>query len=162
MLIRQAQPQDAAAVVEIWNDVIRNSAATFTSLEKTEDGLIADFAAKAADGKTFLVAELEGEVAGFATYFQFRGGPGYRHTMEHTVILSPRAWGRGVGRALMSAIEDHARAGGAHSLFGGVSAENADGIAFHAAIGFKEIARLPEVGRKFDRWMDLVLMQKIL
>ncbi|WP_323786104.1 GNAT family N-acetyltransferase [Thalassovita sp.] len=162
MTIRQAQPQDAAAVAEIWNDVIRSSAATFTNLEKTEDGLIADFAAKEADGKTFLMAELDGEVVGFATYFQFRGGPGYRHTMEHTVILSPRAWGRGIGRRLMTAIEDHARAGGAHSLFGGVSAENADGIAFHTAIGFKEIARLPEVGRKFDRWMDLVLMQKIL
>ena len=82
--------------------------------------------------------------------------------MEPTGILSPRPWGRGIGRRLMTAIEDHARAGGAHSLFGGVSAENADGIAFHTAIGFKEIARLPEVGRKFDRWMDLVLMQKIL
>ena len=67
MTIRQAQPQDAAAVAEIWNDVIRNSAATFTNLEKTEDGLIADFAAKEADGKTFLMAELDGEVAGFAT-----------------------------------------------------------------------------------------------
>lgn len=162
MTIRPAEPRDAEAVADIWNAVIRDTAATFTTLEKTPDGLRADFAAKRAEGKAFLVSELDGAVAGFATYFQFRGGPGYRHTMEHTVILSPRAWGRGIGRALMVAIEDHARAGGAHSLFAGVSAENPAGIGFHAAIGYREIARLPQVGRKFDRWMDLVLMQKIL
>ena len=161
-MIRPACPEDAHAVAAIWNAVIRDTAATFTTLEKTAEGLVADFAGKRAAGREFLVAELDGEVAGFATYFQFRGGPGYRHTMEHTVILAPKAWGRGIGRALMSAIEDHARAGGAHSLFAGVSGENASGIAFHAAIGFTEIARLPEVGRKFDRWMDLVLMQKLL
>ncbi|MDX1780995.1 MAG: GNAT family N-acetyltransferase [Thalassovita sp.] len=161
-MIRAARPEDAPAVAAIWNAVIRDTAATFTTQQKTAGGLVADFAAKRAEGKEFLVADLDDEVAGFATYFQFRGGPGYRHTMEHTVILAPRAWGRGIGRALMSAIEDHARAGGAHSLFAGVSGENASGIAFHVAIGFSEIARLPEVGRKFDRWMDLVLMQKLL
>ena len=82
--------------------------------------------------------------------------------MEHTVILSARAQGRGVGRALMSAIEDHARASGVHVMMAGVSAENPDGVAFHKAVGYAQVARIPQVGRKFGRWMDLVLLQKLL
>jgi phosphinothricin acetyltransferase len=162
MILRPADARDAATVAAIWNPVIRDTAATFTTQEKTTDGLTADFAARAAEGKLFLLAEEAGEVLGFATYFQFRNGPGYAHTMEHSIILSPAARGRGVGRALMGRLEDHARAGGVHSLWAGVSAENPPGVAFHRAIGFTEVARLPEVGHKFGRWMDLVLMQKIL
>ena len=162
MILRPAVSDDAAAVAAIWNPVIRDTAATFTTQEKTVEGLAADFATRAAEGKLFLLAEEAGTVLGFATYFQFRNGPGYARTMEHSIILSPAARGRGVGRALMAGLEDHARAAGVHSLWAGVSAENPSGVAFHAAIGFSEIARLPEVGYKFGRWMDLVLMQKIL
>ncbi|WP_353474053.1 GNAT family N-acetyltransferase [Salipiger sp. H15] len=159
MIIRPARAEDAAAVAAIWNPIIDDSAATFTTLRKTPEGLQADFAAR---GPAFLVAEEEGLLLGFATFFQFRGGPGYARTMEHTVILGPAARGRGVGRALMAALMDEARAQGAHSLFAGVSGENPAGVDFHAALGFTEIARLPEVGLKFGRWMDLVLMQKFL
>ncbi|MCD1625476.1 MAG: GNAT family N-acetyltransferase [Paracoccaceae bacterium] len=162
MILRTAAVRDAPAVAAIWNPVIRDSAATFTTLEKTPESLVADFATRAAEGKVFLLAEDAGEILGFATYFQFRGGPGYARTMEHSVILAPSARGRGVGRTLMRALEEHARAGDVHSLWAGVSAENPGGVAFHNAIGFSEIARLPQVGFKFGRWMDLVLMQKIL
>ena len=162
MILRPAEARDAPAVAAIWNPVIRETAATFTTLEKTPDGLAADFAVRAAEGKLFLLAEEAGELLGFATYFQFRNGPGYARTMEHSIILAPAARGRGVGRALMAALEDHARAAGVHSLWAGVSAENSAGIAFHRSVGFAEVARLPEVGHKFGRWMDLVLMQKIL
>ncbi|NDW31486.1 GNAT family N-acetyltransferase [Salipiger sp. PrR007] len=159
-MIRPATAGDADAVAAIWNPIIDESAATFTNLRKSPEGLQADFAAR---GPAFVVAEEEGGlVLGFATFFQFRGGPGYARTFEHTVILGPAARGRGVGRALMEALMDEARARGAHSLFAGVSGENPAGIAFHAALGFKQIARLPEVGFKFGRWMDLVLMQKFL
>ena len=119
-------------------------------------------AARQADGHAFLVAELDGMVRGFASYGQFRAGIGYARTMEHTVILAPDAGGNGLGRALVTAIEDHARAGGAHSIFAGVSGENEAGRAFHAALGYQTVAILPQVGFKFGRWMDLHLMQKLL
>lgn len=162
MTLRPALPEDAAAIAALWNPFIRDTAVTFNSVEKTPEGLVADIAAKAAAGQPFLLAELDGVLAGFATYGQFRGGVGYAQTMEHTVILHPRAHGQGLGRALMSAIEEHARRAGVHSLLAGVSAENTAGVAFHMAVGYVELARLPQVGRKFGRWMDLVLLQKML
>jgi phosphinothricin acetyltransferase len=108
------------------------------------------------------VAEASGRIVGFATYAQFRGGVGYARTMEHTILLSPEAQGTGLGRALLTAIENHARTRGVTSLFAGVSAENPAGRAFHTRMGYTEVAILQRVGFKFGRAMDLVLMQKFL
>lgn len=160
-MIRPATAADCAAIAAIWNPIIRDTAITFTDLERTEAGLAQMLAEKAGAGFPFLVAA-DGGVLGFATYGTFRNGPGYARTAEHTILLGPQARGRGVGRALMAAIEEHARGRGIHSLWAGVSAENPAGRAFHAAIGYAEVAVLPEVGWKFGRWIDLVLMQKIL
>ncbi|WP_323771444.1 GNAT family N-acetyltransferase [Antarctobacter sp.] len=159
MTIRPAKACDAVPICAIWNEVIAHTAATFTSQLKTPDGIATDIAAR---GPAFQVAETGGTVIGFATYFQFRGGPGYRHTMEHSIQLAPQARGRGAGRALLAALEEVARQQGVHSLWAGVSGENPGGVIFHARLGYTEVARLPQVGRKFDRWMDLVLLQKIL
>lgn len=161
-MIRPARATDAAAIAAVWNPFIRDTAVTFNPVEKSADDIAAMIRDRQAAGHGVLVADLQGHVAGFASYAQFRGGAGYARTMEHTILLSPAAQGSGLGRALMTALEDHARAAGIHSLIAGVSAENPAGRAFHAAIGYTEIATLPQVGHKFGRWMDLVLMQKIL
>ena len=162
MIIRPAEPRDCAAICAFWNPMIRDSEVTFNSVTKTPEDLAAMIAQRIADGFCFLVAEQAGQILGFATYSQFRGGVGYARTMEHTVILHPDAQGRGIGRALMATVEDHARQGGAHSIFAGVSSGNAAGIGFHAALGYEHVSTLKEVGFKFDRWFDLHLMQKRL
>lgn len=161
-MIRRATPADAAAIAALWNPYIRDTAVTFNAAEKTADDVARMIADRDAAGQATFVALGDGHLLGFASYAQFRGGVGYARTMEHTVILSPEATGKGIGRQLMQALEDHARAGGVISLFAGVSAENPAGRAFHARIGFAEVAVLREVGFKFGRRMDLVLMQKFL
>lgn len=161
-MIRAATSADATGIAAIWNPVIRDTAITFNSAEKTVADIAGLILSRTSDGHAFLVAEDGGRIAGFATYAQFRGGIGYARTMEHTILLAPTAQGRGLGRALLTAIEDHARAAGALSLFAGVSAENPAGRAFHARLGFAEVAILQRVGFKFGRSMDLVLMQKFL
>jgi phosphinothricin acetyltransferase len=162
MRLRPARAADAATIAAIWNPQIRDTAVTFNSREKTAAGMAEEIVARQAAGHAFLVAEDAGGPAGFATYFQFRGGPGYARTMEHTVVLGPAARGRGMGRALVTALEDHARAAGAHSMIAGVSGENPAGVAFHERLGYARIALLPEVGWKFGRWMDLIVLQKVL
>lgn len=160
-MIRPATFADAAALADLWNPWIRDTAITFNAQEKSPDDIARMIADRNAAGHAFLVAEADG-LLGFATYSKFRGGVGYATCMEHTVVLSPQARGRGVGRALMQAIEDHARSTGAHQMIAGVSGENAQGRAFHASLGYREIATVPEAGYKFGRFIDLVLMQKFL
>ena len=159
IVIRPAEVGDAIAICGFWNPWIETTSITFSTDLRTPESVAADIAAR---GEAFLVAEAAGQIIGFASFFAFRSGPGYVHTREHTVILAPEARGKGAGRALVAGLEDVARAGGVHSLIAGVSSENPEGIAFHGAIGFAEVACLPQVGRKFGRWMDLVLMQKFI
>lgn len=161
-MIRAAREADIPGIMAVWNPIIRDTPITFSDLEKTPEALAALLAEKRAAGHAFLVVEAAGRVAGIAVLGQFRSGPGYRHSLEHTVLLAPEARGRGLGRALMAAIEEAARGAGGHLLFAGVSAANPGGIAFHAALGYREVARLAEVGFKFGRWLDLVLMEKRL
>lgn len=161
-MIRAADDADIPGILALWNPLIRDSVITFNATEKTPADLAALLAQRRADGHAFFVAGRPGEVLGFAGYAQFRGGIGYARTMEHSIMLSPAARGRGLGRALMTAVEDHARAGGAGSIFAGVSGENPEGRSFHAALGYVQVAVLPQVGWKFGRWFDLVLMQKML
>ena len=157
-MIRPAVKDDFPQIAKIWNQIIRDTAATFTNAEKE----VAELVQANAAGRPFFVAEQDGKVVGFATYFPFRSGPGYARTKAHTIPLAPDARGKGFGRGLMEAVEDHARDAGVHTIWAGISSENPDGKAFHAALGYEEIAVLPEVGRKFGRWMDLILMRKVL
>ncbi|WP_132546412.1 GNAT family N-acetyltransferase [Rhodovulum euryhalinum] len=161
-MIRPATPADASALAAIWNPFIRDTFVTFNSAEKTPAEVAALVESRAMAGHGFLVAVEGGATLGFATYGQFRTGVGYAHSMEHTILLAPEGRGRGLGRALMARLETHAAAAGVHCMIAGVSAANPDGVAFHAAIGYAQLARLPQVGRKAGRWLDLVLMQKVL
>ncbi len=82
--------------------------------------------------------------------------------MEHMIVLAPTPRGRGIGRTLLAAIEDHARTAGAPVMVAAISGENMAAIGFHRALGHVETGCMPELGRKFGRWLDLVLMQKRL
>ena len=157
MILRAATQADIPAILAIWNPLIRDTAVTFTTEEKTPPSLAAEIAAR---GDAFVVAEAAGAMLGFATCGPFRPGPGYRHTAEHSVILADHARGRGTGRALMARLETVARGRDIHTLIGAVSGENTAAIAFHEAVGFRRVGHLPEAGRKFGRWMDLVLFVK--
>lgn len=155
-MIRAALCEDATQIAAIWNAAIRDTTITFNPVEKSDAevaGLIA---------QDCLVWADDARILGFARYFPFRGGEGYRFTVEHTIMLHADAHGKGVGRGLMEALFADAKAAGKHTMFAGCSAENAGAVRFHAAVGFQEVATLREVGFKFGRWIDLVLMQKPL
>lgn len=161
-MIRPAEARDAQAVTDIWNLVISTTTHNFSSTPKTPDSVATQIAGHWTAGHGIWVAEVEGRVLGFASYGQFRGGNGYARSMEHSVHLGEGARGKGLGRALMTVLEDHARGGGAHQMIAGISGENIGGQAFHTALGYAHIARIPEAGWKWGRFLDLVLMQKIL
>ena len=157
-MIRLATPADAAGIADIWNPLIRNTTVTFNPVEKT----LGEIAALTQSPHGFFVWDEAGQILGFARYFQFRAGAGNVRSAEHTILLHPDGWGKGGGRKLMSALIDHATAAGMSCLIAGVSAENDAGLSFHAAMGFAKVGHVQSVGWKFDRFIDLVLMQKML
>ncbi|MEP2533462.1 N-acetyltransferase family protein [Shimia sp.] len=164
MKLRQAIVDDADAITRIWNTEIREGVSTFNKTEKSVSEVLDIIEAR---GAAVLVAvdddaDNDDQVLGFATWAQFRGSVGYRHTFEHTIYLDHTARGCGLGRDLMQAIENGARRDGVHVLVACIGGENDAAVAFHARMGFEHAGHMPEVGRKFGRWMDLVLMQKLL
>ena len=159
MIVRTAQSADACEVAAFWAPIVQETTFAFTDQVKTPD-VVRDMIDRRQEA--FIVAENEGAVVGFATFDVFRNGPGYARTSELSIILSKTARGQGIGRALITELEERARKAGIHVMVAGISAENPAALAFHAALGFREVGRMSEVGRKFERWLDLVLMQKIL
>ncbi|MEL6452696.1 MAG: N-acetyltransferase family protein [Pseudomonadota bacterium] len=153
-MIRAAVPADAGWITDIWNAVIADSLITFTTTLKTQGDVAAMI-----DSRTVRVLP---DAGGFATYGPFRGGPGYAATVEHSVMLHPKAQGQGLGRSLMHDLMGAAQAEGHHVMVAGISGANPKAVAFHAALGFAQVAQMPEVGRKGGRWLDLILMQKML
>ena len=158
-MIRAATARDAKDIAILWNWMIRETLATFTSVEKTDQEIATLIEQRKG---MFVVAERDSTIVGFATCGTFRSGPGYAATREHTVIVSPQAHGRGFGRALLTAVEMIAKAQRVHVMIAAISSANPAAITFHEAMGYSETGRMPQVGRKADHWLDLVLMQKIL
>lgn len=162
MNYRSAVASDAPHVVALWNRMIRETLWTFTTAEKSVEGIAAQIAAAAQGPSGFFVAEVEGVLAGFVTYAQFRNGPGYARSMEHSIIVDDSLGLRGVGRALMAVAEEDARAKGHGTMVAGVSSANPRGRAFHEAIGYSYVGTMKRVGYKWDQWLDLHLLQKLL
>lgn len=160
-MISPATLEHSAAIAQIWNHYIINTVTTFNAQPKTTGDIDTLITQKAQQNEAFLIAHDE-QVFGFATYGSFRNGIGYAKVKEHTIMLSPHQNGRGLGRALMSALETHAKKQDIQSLFAGIARQNHTAVAFHHALGYEHVALLPAVGWKFNQWHDLILMRKRL
>jgi phosphinothricin acetyltransferase len=161
--IRDATGADVEAISTLYNALVPTTTVAWTEELETVDERRAWLGRQAAQGHPVLVADDGGEVVGFAAYAGFRDSmkwPGYATTVEHTIHVQEETWGRGVGRALMEELLARARAAGKHVMVGALDGANEASLRFHQRLGFVEVARMPEVGRKFDRWLDLVLVQR--
>lgn len=165
MIVRDANVADLEAIREIYNAFIPTTTIAWSEQLQTPAEREAWFARQTERGHAVLVAEDDGEVVGFAAYADFRGAgvwPGYRFTVEHTIHVRDVAWGRGVGRQLLEALIDRAHGDGIHVMVGAVDSDNVESLRFHERLGFVEVGRMPEIGTKFGRWLDLVLVQRVL
>ncbi|MFT3855677.1 MAG: GNAT family N-acetyltransferase [Ilumatobacteraceae bacterium] len=164
MHIRPATVDDLPAITELFNALIATTTIGWRDQPADHDEMLAWFTLQTHDGNPVLVAD-DPDVVGYACWSSFRGGarfPGYRHTVEHTIHVAGDRHGQGIGRALLDALIEIARRRGVHVMVAGIDTDNTASIGFHQVLGFTEVARMPEVGRKFDRWLNLVLMQRIL
>ena len=165
LTVRDAFDGDMPVLRDLYNATILTTTGAWTDRSQTLRERRAWFRRQQRDQYPVLAAEVAGSVVGFAAYGSFRGSgkwPGYRYTVEHTIHVHEDYWGRGIGRSLLEALIERARANDVHVMVAAVDSANSESIAFHQRLGFATVARMPEVGRKFDRWLDLVLMQRII
>ncbi|HEY7966646.1 MAG TPA: GNAT family N-acetyltransferase [Solirubrobacteraceae bacterium] len=162
VVVRDAVASDLPGLLEIYNEVIANSTAVFSDQPVTLEDRERWLAARHAEGFPVLVAVDSDGVVGFGSFGAFRTWPGYRTTVEHSVHVRAERRGEGIGSTLLAALIERARALGKHVIIAGVEAGNAASIRLHERLGFTSVAHLSEVARKFDRWLDLVFMQRIL
>jgi len=161
--VRAATESDLPAILEIVNDAILNTTAWYDYEPWDLAQLAAWLRGKSDAGWPVLVAiGRDGGLAGFGSLGHFRARAAYHKTAEHSVYVAASHRGLGYGRLLLGAIIDAARGLGLHTLIGGVDSENAASLAFHRALGFEEAGRMREAGWKFERWLTLVFMQKML
>lgn len=161
MIIRDATPADAAAITALHNHNVRESTALWTVEETTEADRAAWIIQRQAAGFAVLVADAPG-FTGYASYGPFRDKDGYDLTVENSVYVTPEAQGRGIARALMEALIEHARERGFHAMIGAVESANAGSLHLHRSLGFQTVGQMPQVGQKFGRWLDLTLVQLTL
>jgi L-amino acid N-acyltransferase YncA len=159
MPVRDAVEADLPAITEIYNAWIPTHTITWTETPTTLEERAAWLTRQREQGLPVLVADEGGEMVGFTAYEYFRGEgkwPGYRATMELSIHVRGDRWGKGVGRALIEALVERARGAGVHVLVAAIDGENQASVRFHERLGFAE------VGQKFGRRLDLVLMQRVI
>jgi len=161
VLLRPATPDDAVATAAIYNHEVQTSTVTFDLEPRTVAEQAAWLSARSG-ALEVVVAEIDGEVAGFASLSAYRDRPAYRTTVEDSIYVHQDHRGAGVGRALLEEVVRVARERGFHSVIGRIVGGHTASIKLHAAVGFEEVGLEREVGRKFGRWLDVVVMQLLL
>ena len=161
MEVRLARADDAEAIRAIYNLEVTTATVTFDLRPRTlEDQR--RWIAEHAGAHPALVAEDDGDIVGFGSLSPYRDRPAYRTTVEDSVYVRRDRHGQGVGRLLLAGLVDGATASGFHAVIGRIVGGHQASIALHRRLGFEVIGTEREVGRKFGRWLDVVLMERLL
>jgi phosphinothricin acetyltransferase len=160
-VVRPATAGDLAGVAAIYAREVRDGVATFDT-EDPPASRWTDRLASAEPGDHFLVADVDGAVAGFAYSAPYRPKLGYRQTRETTVYVAPGCQGRGLGRGLYDELLDRLRGDAIHTALAGIALPNPASVRLHESVGFAHLGTMREVGRKLGRWIDVAWYQRLL
>jgi phosphinothricin acetyltransferase len=161
VLIRLATTDDAEAVRRIYNVEVETSTATFDLVPRTLQEQRAWLAARSG-AFSAVVAEEAGQVVGFAALSAYKERAAYRTTVEDSVYVDRDCHGRGYGRALLTRLVEVATESGFHAVMARIEASGTASLGLHQACGFELVGVEREVGRKFNRWLDVAVMQRML
>jgi L-amino acid N-acyltransferase len=160
--VRFAESSDLDAILAIYNDAIINTTAVYDYQPRTNDAQRQWFETKRAHRLPVFVAHDGASIIGFGSFGPFRPWPAYQYTVENSLYVDPSFRRKGAGTALLGSLLRAAQVAGYHAMVAGIDATNEASLALHRKAGFDPVAHFREVGWKFERWLDLVFMEKIL
>lgn len=161
-MIRHAQAGDAEMLAAIYNHYVRNSTITFEETPVTADEMASRLHAVQAGGLPWLVRQVDAQVVGYAYATKWKERTAYRYSVESTVYLHPDCHGQGLAKPLYEQLLAELTCLGVHAVMGGIAQPNAASVGLHEKLGFEKVALFREVGRKFDRWIDVGYWQRLL
>lgn len=162
MELRFATTADAAAIADIYNHYVANTSISFEEDLVSVPAMSQRIADLLEAGYPWIVATLGGKLAGYAYASKWRVRAAYRFAVESSVYLHPQQAGQGLGTALYTQLIAQLRTNSIHLVIGGIALPNPASIALHEKMGFRKVAHFSEVGRKFDRWVDVGYWQLTL
>jgi L-amino acid N-acyltransferase len=160
--IRRATVEDAEAIRAIYNAEVTGSTVTFDLVPRTAEEQVAWLVERSGAYAVLVAEDTDGTILGFASLSPFRERPAYSTTVEDSVYVNRERRGGGVGRALLEALVETATAHGFHAMIGRIVGGHDASIALHQRVGFEIVGTEREVGRKMGRWLDVVVMERLL
>jgi len=162
LMIRKAELKDLEAITNIYNHAILNLTATFDEETKEMEERIEWFNSHQDPKYPLIVAESEGEILGWGSISPFRPRRAYRFSGETSIYIRNDMYGQGIGTLLLKELIRLAEENGLHTLLGIIVDDNEPSIKLHSKFGFQVAGKFQEVGYKFDRWLNVIIMQKML
>lgn len=159
--IRNATAADVPAILDIYNEEVATGTATFDLEPQTLEARMEWFS-HYGERYPLIVAELDGQVAGYCNLSQFRTKPAYDATVELSIYLDGKYHNQGIGTQLMNEIIKRGKALGFHTIVACITVGNDGSVRFHKRFGFQLVATFKEVGYKFNRWLDVYFFQLML
>ncbi len=163
MKIREAIREDLPAILEIYNEAVLNTTASYDYEPRTLEQRIAWYEDHLKDNfPVFVAVNDAGRVVGWSSLSHFRDRIGYRFTTENSIYVAADQRGKGVGKLLMPPLIEGAKQRGLHAIIAGIDGSNEASVRLHAAFGFVKVGQLKQVGFKFGRWLDVIYMELLL
>ncbi|HZO87369.1 MAG TPA: GNAT family N-acetyltransferase [Chthonomonadaceae bacterium] len=163
MRIRPATHADLPAILDIYNEAVLNTTASYDYEPHTPEQRTAWFEEHIQTNyPVFVAQDGTGRVVGWSALSPYRNRVGYRYTAETSVYVASDRRGQGIGKLLLPPLIEAARQTGLHALVAGIDAEGEASLRLHAAFGFEKVAHFKQVGYKFGRWLDVIFMELLL
>ena len=160
--IRPAEPADAAAVATIYNHYVERTIVTFEEEPVSAEEMARRLEESRSESLPWLVAAEAGRVVGYASSRKWKARSAYRFSAEITVYVAPGNARRGIGSGLYARLFPILQARGVHAVIAGIALPNEASVALHEKFDMRKVAHFPEVGFKFDRWIDVGYWQRTL
>jgi len=163
MTVRPATEADLPGILEIYNDAVLHTTASYDYEPRTLDHRRTWFQERQRDNyPVFVAVEKGGRVVGWSALNPYHARIGYRFTSENSVYVAANRRGKGIGRALLGPLLEAGKARGLHAILAVIDADNEASIRLHAQFGFEKVGLFKQVGFKFGRWLDVIYMEKLL